>query len=82
MMLAAAPNPLPWLVYVAEKRRSRPALIWLCGMLALLGNVPLRKPLLDKEAAGARFGRATLPLGAFCLKNSLEAALELLAWRW
>jgi hypothetical protein len=51
----------------------------LAVLLACYWNVFLRNPLDDKESPPILLGLATLPLGAFYLKNSLLAALDELA---
>ena len=57
------------LVAVALKRRS------FLELPETREWVPFRKPEEVKESRPPRWrGRATEPFGAFCLKNSLEAA--------
>jgi hypothetical protein len=70
--LCTEAKPLFPEVAVALKSRSFPE-VW-----PLEWKVFLKKPLLVMESPPMRRGLATEPLGAFCLKNSLEAALELL----
>jgi hypothetical protein len=64
------------LVAVALKSKSFPE-FWFFDW-----KVFLRKPLLVMESPPILLGLATEPLGALDLKNSLEAALELLTARW
>ncbi len=71
-LLIEAPKALPPEVAVALKSKSLPE------FCPFEWKVFLKKPLLVMESPPTRLGLATEPLGAFCLKNSLDAALELL----
>ena len=67
---------------VAEKRRSFFPIGDPNSLAVLFAwNVFLKKPLEVSESP-IFLGRATLPFGAFYLKNSLLAALDELAAMW